>query len=420
MKKYRQLIIFGIIHALILILLFNSGIYHNSSLTGDVAEFFNYSSNIVHGSLPYRDFAVEYPPLALVCFTIPRLVTSTFSDYHWAFSVEILIFDLLALFLLSKLSRVLGINQITTLVIYTLLLIGIGPLLIYRFDLIPAVMVLACLYAFSQGKYGLAWAILAMGVMTKIYPIVIAPIFLIYELSQHRYKEALREIGLFVLTAQIIILPGFFINPTGFVNSFLVQMHRGLQLESTYSSFILLFQNLGLTKVYIESAGPLIASMDIISPAASFLSEIAWLVMAAALILIYWLFYRRCSNKMVYLSPKKQPDMVDIIYYSFLAVLIFIISSNVFSPQYLIWFIPLAPLVIWRWKNALWLGLIMVSALTYYEFPLHYNLLEKGNALLVYILLSRNILLIVLTGWLIEWRLLFKKYSKQSLSRFLQ
>jgi uncharacterized membrane protein len=278
-------------------------------------------------------------------------------------------------------------------------------------------MVLACLYAFSRGKYGVAWAILAMGVMTKIYPIVIAPIFLIYELSQHRYKEVLREIGLFVLTAQIIIMPGFFINPTGFVNSFLVQTHRGLQLESTYSSFILLFQNLGLTKVYIESAGPLIASMDVISPAASFLSEIAWFVMVPALILIYWLFYRRYSNKTGDLSPKKQPDMVNIIYYSFLSILMFIISSNVFSPQYLIWFFPIAPLVVWRRKNVLWLALIMVSILTYYEFPLHYNLLEKGNPLLVYILLSRNILLIVLTGWLIEWRLLFKKYSKQSLSR---
>ena len=417
MKKYRQLIIFGIIHALILLLLFNSGIYHNSSLIGDVTEFFKYSSKIVHGSLPYRDFAVEYPPLALVCFTIPRLVTSTPCAYHWAFSVEILVFDLMALFLLSKLSRGLGINPIAAMVIYTLLIIGIGPLVINRFDLIPAVMVLACLYAFSRGKYGLAWAVLALGVMTKIYPIVIAPIFLIYELSQHRYKEVLMEIGLSALIVEIIIVPGFFISPAGLINSFLVQMHRGLQLESTYSSFILLFQNLGLTKVYIESAGPLIASMDVISPAASFLSEIVWFVMVPALILIYWLFYRRNSNKTGDLSPKKQPDMVNIIYYSFLAILIFIISSNVFSPQYLIWFFPIAPLVIWRWKNALWLGLIMVSALTYYEFPLHYNLLEKGNHLLVYILLSRNILLIVLTGWLIEWRLLFKKYPKQSLSR---
>ena len=420
MKKYQQLIIFGIIHTLILLLLFNSGIYHNSSLAGDVTEFFKYSSKIVNGSLPYRDFAVEYPPLALVCFTIPRLITSTFSAYRWAFSVEILIFDLMALFLLSKLSRGLGINPITAMVIYTLLIIGIGPLVIYRFDLIPAVMVLACLYAFSRGKYGLAWAVLATGVMTKIYPIVIAPIFLIYELSQHRYKEVLMEIGLSALIAEIIIAPGFFISPAGFINSFLVQMHRGLQLESTYSSFILLFQNLGLTKIYVESAGPLIASMDVISPAASLLSEIAPFVLVPALILIYWLFYRRTSNKTGGLSPRKQPDMVNIIYYSFLAILIFIISSNVFSPQYLIWFFPIAPLVIWRWKNALWLVLIIVSALTYYEFPLHYNLLEKGNPLLVYILLSRNILLIVLTGWLIEWRLLFKKYSKQSLSRFLQ
>src|SRR5208283_2997718 len=111
----------------------------------------------------------------------------------------------------------------------------------------------------------------------------------------------------------------------------------------------------------IESAGPLIASMDVISPTANFLSEIAPFVMVLALLLIYWLFYCRYSNKMGDLSPKKQPDMVNIIYCSFLAILIFIIASNVFSPQYLIWFFPIAPLIVSKWKNVLWSALITVS-----------------------------------------------------------
>jgi uncharacterized membrane protein len=403
-KKNWQFIVFGLIHAVILLVLFNSRLYHNSSLIGDVKLFFEYSSNIIHGSLPYRDFTVEYPPLALVFFTIPRLTASTLEGYRCAFTVEMIIFDIIGLYLLSKLSNILKIQPLVTLVVYTLLLLGVGPLFIYRFDIIPAVMVLGSLYAFTRKKYFLAWLILAAGVITKIYPIVVAPIFLIYELSQRRYKEVLQEIALSALIAEIVILPFFVFSPSGFINSLSLQMNRGLQLESTYSSFILLLQNWGLTNVYIKTTILPLATSNIISDQSSVLSKISPLVLLAILIFIYWRFFRKYTRNTAILSSDYPSEMAGVIYYSFLVILVFVLTSNVFSPQYLIWFVALAPLISGPKKYVLWCILAAACVLTYYEFPLNYTLLQAGNTKLVYVLLTRNVLLIALAGWIIEWR----------------
>ena len=88
------------IHALILILIFNSGIY-NTEGNPDINRYFNYSVSIAHGQLPYRDFTVEYPPLALAFFTLPHLFAPTLQMYQYVFAVQILFFDLLGLFLIS-------------------------------------------------------------------------------------------------------------------------------------------------------------------------------------------------------------------------------------------------------------------------------------------------------------------------------
>jgi len=414
-KNNWRLLVFGVIHSAILLLLFNCGLYHNSALTGDVKLFFEYSSKIFQGLLPYRNFTVEYPPLALVFFTIPRLAASTIDGYCYAFAVEILVFDLVALYLLDKLSRIINVKPTITLIVYTLLILVIGPLLIYRFDLIPAVMVLASLYFLSQKKYGLAWGMLAVGVITKIYPVVIAPLFLIYELSQRGHKETLKEIAYCALLTEIIIAPFFLLSPSGFVKAFMLQMQRGLQLESTYSSFILLLQNLGLTNVYIKTTITPLATSNIISGAASVLVKVAPVIMAAALLSLYWLFYRRYWDTFKTSFSAGQEDAAAIIYYAFLAVLIFVLTTVVFSPQYLIWFLPIAPMITRQKKWVIWPALVITALLTYYEFPLHYSLLQAGDSKVVYVLAARNILLIALVLWLIEWGTIKRKtsYNKQ-------
>jgi hypothetical protein len=45
-----------------------------SQWQGDLEIYARYADQIVQGRLPYRDFPVEYPPLALVPFVVPRLL----------------------------------------------------------------------------------------------------------------------------------------------------------------------------------------------------------------------------------------------------------------------------------------------------------------------------------------------------------
>jgi uncharacterized membrane protein len=243
LKRNWQLIAVITVHGLILLVLFRSGIYHNSTMEHDISLFFNYSSRILNGAIPYQDFTVEYPPLAFIFFTLPHLAASTLGSFHLAFAVEIFIFDVIGLVILHKLSRDLKLNPVITMAVYTALLLAVGPILIYRFDLIPAVITLASIYAFTRKRHKLAWIFLAIAVFTKVYPAVIAPLFLVQQLSHRQYRKAIWGIGTFVITTAIIVIPCLILSTSGFVNSFTMQMQRGLHAETTYSSFLLLGQH---------------------------------------------------------------------------------------------------------------------------------------------------------------------------------
>jgi uncharacterized membrane protein len=403
----RQLIIFGLLHAVILLVLFRSNLYDNSSLGRDVAVFFDYSTKIVQGGLPYQEFTVEYPPMALAFFTLPRLVAPDLGAYQYAFAVEILLFDLLGLFLILVLSRRLGIYVTGALAIYTVALLAIGPILIYRYDLIPAVMVLASLYAFSRHKYKLSWAVLAIGVMTKIYPVVVAPILLIHQFCHRRYRDIVSGAVTFAIATAIIVIPGLLLSPAGFWGSWYSQAQRGLHADSTYSSFLLLGYTLGLTQVRIGPVGPAPFSIDVTSPLADTLATISPIIMIMAAITIYWFFYRTGQTKTDTESPPlciSQPDMANITNYSFLAILAFMLTNKVFSPQFIIWLYPIVPLITGKWRHASWLIFTLAAVLTCCLFPQHYSEFTRGSPQMIDVLLWRNVLLIVLAILLVEWR----------------
>lgn len=406
MKQKWQLIIFCLVHALILLVLFNSALYDNTALEYDIARFFNYSSRIVEGQLPYQDFAVEYPPLTLVFFTLPRLVAPSLGIYQYAFAVEILLFDLLGLFLISALSRRLGLHLTGTLGIYTLALLAIGPILIYRYDLIPAIMVLLALYTFSQGKHKTSWAILAVGVMTKIYPAVIALIFLIHQFCHRRYRHIISGAAAFVIATAIIVILGLLLSPDGFLDSFRYQAQRGIHADSTYSSFLLLGHTLGLTQVRLGFIGLIPLSLDIVSPITDMLARISPLIMILAVAIVYWFFYKSQSERAVApktLSPITKPD-ATIIHYSLLAILAFIITNKVFSPQFIIWLYPLIPLVAGRWRRTSWLMFIMIGLMTYFIYPTAYGGLMQCHPIVISILFLRNVSLIILAFLLPGYR----------------
>ena len=68
--------------------------YGDRSIT-DTPVYYDYASRISDGMMPYRDFSSEYPPVAMLLFSLPRLFSG--AGYSWfviAFSAEMLFIQL--------------------------------------------------------------------------------------------------------------------------------------------------------------------------------------------------------------------------------------------------------------------------------------------------------------------------------------
>lgn len=387
-KKNLYLVAFAILHAVIFFVLFKNGVYRGWE-ESDVIVPYLYGSRIVLGDIPYRDFVVEYPPLALLFMLIPRLFSSFADAYILGFTLEILIFDILAMILIAAFCRRLGLSLPRSLGVYTLAVLSVGPILINRYDLIPAVMTLAAVYAFTSGRSKIAWALLAVGTMTKIFPVVIAPIFLIYDLVRYQYEKALKGIATFALTAGLIALPFIIMSPHGLVESFTYHAQRGLQIESVLASVLLLMEKFGFLNFTIELAS---GAFNIVSPFANALAKVTPVLVLISLGVVFWMYYRHQNMTTDYKSTDSasSPSLSCITSWSLLTVLVFILSNKVLSPQFIIWILPFIPLITGSVNRLSWLLFIVAGLLSYLIFPTGYLNLEQGDIWIVSALLARN------------------------------
>ena len=338
-RKALYLAAFALLHAFIFLVIFKNGIYRGFAET-DISIPYLYASKMALGQMPYLDFPVEYPPAALLFMLIPRLFSPYAPSYILGFTLEMLFFDLLAMLLICGLAGRLKLPLWKTLAVYTLAILAIGPLIINRFDLIPAVMLLGAVYAFMRGRSNIAWALLAAGTLTKLFPAVAAPLFLLYDLIRGQYRRAIRGIAIFGGTLAVIALPFLIISPGGFLESFTYHTQRGLQIESVLSSVLLLCQKLGLATLTVEHAS---GGTNVVSPLANALAAVTPVLMVVSLGLVYRLFYRR--QKAAKNPPQADdfPQTKRLPEFALLAMLAFILSNKVLSPQFIIWCAPLHP-----------------------------------------------------------------------------
>ncbi|UCG54133.1 MAG: DUF2029 domain-containing protein [Dehalococcoidia bacterium] len=396
--EQRPFIFFVILHAIVFLAVFASLDY----LVGGNSFERSFALKILDGMVPYTDFASEYPPLALFAFLVPALFSSTQPLYDVFFAVEIYLLDLVVLFILTKFTSHLKLKVWTVLGIYTLCLLAVGSIVTGRFDLLPAALVLIALYAFVSGRNKIAWGFLALGATAKLYPLIIAPLFFLYLVRQRQYKRLIQGIAFFAGVVIALNLPWIIINWDGYFNlsndtSFLgYHVARGLHSESIYGSVILTGQLIGLTKV---DAGMQYGSWDITSPAADAMANYSFYITVALLALLYFMYMKmllkrpRNMNKKWVLDKEAVQSMLR---YSILAVLIMLLTSKVFSPQFLIWLCPLIPIVRTRWPRISAFLFLIAGAITQYIYPHNYIEFELFTPYLVVLHATRNWLLLVM------------------------
>jgi hypothetical protein len=383
---WQWLLRFGACHTAILFLpLLIPGLYGGAgrrSVLYDVRLYFEYASQAAAGRIPYRDYIVEYPPLALPVIMFPRLLTPEFGLYVVVFAVLMLSFDLLLMYLVARwVAAQDGPSAVPVrLAWYTAFSAALYPMLAARYDLAASAIAFAAAgWWFSCRPIWGATAAVA-GTLLKIYPAFIAAPAAAYEAARIRATR---------LRGTLIFVPGVLMAAAawwvvGGRASLEYHLGRGLQIETLGAGTLMALAKIAggrLAWSYNHS------SVELLAPGARALAALAIPAQGAALLLVVWRFWR---------SDFREP-----LRHAGAAVLAFVLCGKVLSPQYLIWLMPFVTVLEgWTGRVARFIFLLACAATTIvYPWAIpHLLAFESGP---VAVLNLRNLLLVALFALLL-------------------
>jgi glycosyl transferase family 87 len=374
--------------------LLHVGFYTHKQIM-DTPVYQRYGNAMADGEVPYRDFALEYPPGALPMFALPGLaepgqgqeVSSgfrrTFETLMWLCGAG----ALLAMAVVLRASRRPPAEVWVALAFAAVAPLMLGSVILSRFDLWPAALVVAALAALVSGRLRIGHALLGLAVTAKLYPAVLLPLGLAYVWRRAGRREALTCLGIASAVIAAVFLPFVVLSPGGVWDSLSVQLRRPLQVESLGSALLLAAHHVFGVGVTADTSH---GSQNLAGSAADVMAIGSTVAQFVALLWIWSAFAR---------GPASQELLVRA---SAAALCAFIAFGKVLSPQFLIWLIPVVPLV--RGRRGLWASALLAAALvlTQLWFPFRYFRLaidfEQG---LSFLLLARDLALVALTVVLI-------------------
>jgi hypothetical protein len=359
------------------------GFYDDEEIV-DIPVYETYGNAIVRGSIPYRDFRLEYPPGALPVFAVPALASADGNPVAFRAAFERLMAVcgiaavLLAGLLLAALraTRTRVVAALGAVALFPLLL---GNVILTRFDLWPAALTLGALAALAWRRDRLGFGLLGLAVAAKLYPAVLVPLALSYVWRRRGRREALVCLGVLAGVVALAFLPFLVLAPEGLVYSFGRQLGRPLQIESLGSSFFLAAHHLlGLDLEMRSGHGS--QNLDGTGPAI-----VGVLLSVAQLAVLAWIWLRR---------PGSAEELVR---WSAAALVAFVALGKVLSPQFLIWLAPLVPLVAGRRGSKASALLAVALVLTQLWFPYRYwDLALEFDGVASALVLARDLVLVAL------------------------
>ncbi len=290
---------------------------------------------------PFHMLPLEYPPLTLLPFSLALLAPLPY--YQVVFALLMALTSVLIYWLLLRYGpRGAG------LVFALYLLAGAWATAETRFDLLPAALTLLCIVAAEHKHWTFAYIALAFGVLLKLYPILLFPaLFIAEQRFAHCLYSPSRNMTLKTLPGEVWrTLRGtrqwrwknsfvFLSIVSGVTGAFALLNFRGaivsqlsyfigrpVQVEATSSTFLWLAAQFGFPAGVVYTYG----SLNIVSAlngAVSFVGILAFIAGSLYAVYLQW------------------SGRTDIVQTSIALLLVFVATGKVFSPQYLIWILPL-------------------------------------------------------------------------------
>ncbi len=371
------------------------GVIHHGPYAGgqliDTPIYAHYGDEMREGLVPYRDFAVEYPPVALPVFLIPSLIAgsgSDFSAYVRGFELLMAVCGASAMGLgaLVLVRQHVGTPRLIVGVAFAALTpLLIGSVILSRYDLWPAALTVGSSAAIVSARKRTALGLLALAVAAKGYPIVIVPLAILYVWRSSGRREAIGCAGIFAAVLFACFLPFVILAPHGVWASIRGQISRPLEVESLGASILLAAHQLTGTHLsLIVSHG----SQNLGGHTAARLASMLSPLQVGAVVLVWLRFVR---------GPATEERLMVA---STAAVCAFVIFGRVLSPQYLIWLAPLVVALPGRRGLAATGLLALAMGLTQIWIPQLFWQLTRFEAVPSWAVLGRDAVLLVLLATL--------------------
>ena len=380
----------------------------------DVPHYNAYAAQVADRRLPYRDFALEYPPAALAPFLLPAAdlpgLASTDGAawdppnaaarrYHDRFVLLVLVLGavmvaatVLSLAVLRR-SRSALLFSVGVLVSSPWLL---GDVFLERFDVWPAALTAAGVALTLRSRHTTAACTLAVAAAVKLYALVLLPVLLIVVGRQRGARAALTTAGAALATLVVLVAPFAIVSPSGVWDALRVQFRGGLHIETLASAVLVLasdvswkLSSLGLLEPFSlndREAEHGLGRGVLVGPGTG-----------AAVTILNVLLVAGVLGLLVSLARSRGDLREQFVRYSAAVVATTVALGSVLSPQFLIWLLPLVVLVGGRRGTVATLLFVAASLLTQVWFRWVYTRyaghLDAGTAT---VLLARNVLLLAI------------------------
>ncbi|HEX6781957.1 MAG TPA: glycosyltransferase family 87 protein [Solirubrobacterales bacterium] len=333
----------------------------------DVNTYEGWSNWIASTHLMPQEETWQYPPGAAYLFLIPRLGPL---DYKPTFVVLMLIVDLIGFWLMTVFAR--REHRDTGIWIWLLAMPLLFAWPVLRFDLVPTVIAVAALLVLHRRPVWFG-ALVGLGASIKVWPA-----FVLF--AEWDRRRLLRSIAAAAATVAAIFLVSWI--AFGDQSSFLTnQKDRGLQIESVAAT------PWQLRQLVFETPAPLVGrfgTLEIGSDLADAVSKA--LDVAALLVLLGAAWWWWLRDRAIRRGREDLADETLARDFVFTIVLLFLVTSRVFSPQYMVWMVGMAGVVLTAGRTRLtrpaWIviGSIILTA-GFYQSPA--NAVIRNTALVI-------------------------------------
>ena len=285
-----------------------------------------YDEDLYAGKVPYAGHPVEYPVLIggamQLAAWLVRDVSQAIRGREF-FDVTAALLAVCAVAGVLATARAAGPDRR-----WQALMVALSPALILNafvnWDLIAFALTALGIAAWAARRGVWAGVLLGLAVAAKFYPLVVFGPLLLLCLRAGRLREFARTLAAAALTWLAVNLPVMIAAPSGWAYFYTFSKHRG----ADWGSIWYMFEN-----YHVPGLG---------NSQLSALNDLSAAFFAAACAAI----------ALLALAAPRRPRLPQL---CFLALAAFLMSNKVWSPQYVVWLVPLAVLALPRlWPYLLW------------------------------------------------------------------